>query len=395
MSYFSCHIACRRIFICLALLVAAAMVDIAPAASPTVGVVLVDGANTTATRIVLNVNDASTVTSTAAGVARKSDRRYSVRNLVALHESLSNLAENVTAKRPEGHSGSILNQTREYYYLSKEINAQVICEVGFNAGHSASSFLFGSPGARYVGFDLGHMPSPVRPDSIEHGKHNYTTACLSLLRAQFADDILPGNNTASPELSRKINLVVGDSTQTVPAFAKKHPKFRCDLIHVDGGHFGNIPIWDMKNMAMLSREDGTTRVILDDAPCRIPIENKGITAGCLAPKDAWYTVRRSGAVNDIRCERYGNTRGFCVGKYTSQARAILKGINVHAPEFSSPVEFYLRVKRRHRAQEYAALSRQQSNSNGTASDLGSWILSVNQAGGNIGGAAATRGRREK
>jgi hypothetical protein len=81
--------------------------------------------------------------------------------------------------------------------------------------------------------------------------------------------------------------VIGDSTVIVPKYALEHPDFRCDLIHVDGGHFGKIPIQDMVNMARLSREDGQSIILLDDTTCEIANRNQiagglyGLFVGCV------------------------------------------------------------------------------------------------------------------
>jgi len=51
------------------------------------------------------------------------------------------------------NSGQFHEQVRSYFTISEKFRPRVVCEVGFNAGHSAVSLLVGSPGAAYRGFD--------------------------------------------------------------------------------------------------------------------------------------------------------------------------------------------------------------------------------------------------
>ncbi len=76
-----------------------------------------------------------------------------------------------------------------------------ICEVGFNAGHSALAFLVGVPNSRVVSFDLG--------------AHLYVTTAFDVL-----NDMFPG----------RLQLVLGDSEETIPAFIQQNPDFKCNIL---------------------------------------------------------------------------------------------------------------------------------------------------------------------
>ena len=54
----------------------------------------------------------------------------------------------------------------------------------------------------------------------------------------------------------RLSLIIGDSTDTVPAFTRAHPDFRCDILLVDGGHTLGIARADLLNMRMLARGRG-------------------------------------------------------------------------------------------------------------------------------------------
>ena len=63
----------------------------------------------------------------------------------------------------EGHSGSSLKQTGAYVALARLPWVQTICEIGFNAGHSAATWLAAAPQANLLIFDIGTHPT------VRHG----------------------------------------------------------------------------------------------------------------------------------------------------------------------------------------------------------------------------------
>lgn len=208
-------------------------------------------------------------------LAQEVEQNYSFDRLIEVHKQLSENAlktsiENAV-KSVEGNIADVPKQTSDYYNLSRTLQPKFICEIGFNAGHSACAFLFGSPRANYLGFDLGSNPSPVLPN-ISHGRHNYTNSSIAIIKQQF---------NATTDENDKINVIIGDSTQTVPIFHELNPNFRCDVIHIDGGHFGNVPVSDLKNMALLSKEDGSTVVLLDDAVCEVKFKSTIAGSACV------------------------------------------------------------------------------------------------------------------
>jgi len=58
-------------------------------------------------------------------------------------------------------------------------------------------------------------------------------------------------------------VVLGDSRETVPAFALLFPAEKCDLVFVDGGHSHAEAAADLANLAGLARGQGTV-VLVDD-----------------------------------------------------------------------------------------------------------------------------------
>jgi len=86
-----------------------------------------------------------------------------------------------------------------------------LCEIGFNAGHSALLFL------------LGRTKTPIDYTIFDIGTHTYTVPCLNYIKTAFP--------------FATFEYVEGDSTSTMPSWIAAHPECieTYGLIHVDGG----------------------------------------------------------------------------------------------------------------------------------------------------------------
>ena len=91
---------------------------------------------------------------------------------------------------------------------------RTICELGFMSGHSALLFLETVKAAKVVSFDLGDC-SWTRPQG-------------ELLRAAYG--------------AERFELELGLSNNTVPLYARRHPRLQCDVVMVDGSKFTE-PRW--------------------------------------------------------------------------------------------------------------------------------------------------------
>ncbi len=117
--------------------------------------------------------------------------------------------------------------------LKENPNIQAIAETGFNTGRSSTLFLEARPDTTVVSFDIGHH--------------------ISVSPAKTAiDRRFPGRH----------ELILGDSTQTLPLYARNHPGKRFDLIFVDGGHTHEVAKADLMNFRRMSHS--RTIVVMDD-----------------------------------------------------------------------------------------------------------------------------------
>jgi len=137
-----------------------------------------------------------------------------------------------------------LNPFPELY--SKQINlfwcgkqaVSSLCEIGFNAGHSAMLLL------------LGRDRTPLRFTIFDLGRHAYTKPCVEYIQSKFK--------------TVQCEYVEGDSTIVMPKWICNHTELigTYDVVHVDGGHTEHCIENDMKNADILVSVNGI--LIVDD-----------------------------------------------------------------------------------------------------------------------------------
>jgi len=118
----------------------------------------------------------------------------------------------------------------------------------------------------------------------------------------------------------RVRVTFGDSTKTLPKFVRQNTHtVICDLVHVDGGHFGDVPHADLWGMFQLSNRN--TLLIMDDLHCT--------ATWCKKPIQEWEKAKKEGWVKESGCRRYAFNptrkkgrfpRGFCWGKYIYDGR---------------------------------------------------------------------------
>ena len=146
--------------------------------------------------------------------------------------------QDAAAKAFSMRIGSIavdLVQQAFYWRVASSPAIRHICEVGFNAGHSAVLWLSANPTATLETFDI-----------FSNWTLGYMNANLAIVQQLF-----PGRVTAH----------IGDSLMTIPASASTSAA-QCDLVHVDGRHsYGNV-VLDTLNF--MRRSHRRTLYLFDD-----------------------------------------------------------------------------------------------------------------------------------
>lgn len=118
-------------------------------------------------------------------------------------------------------------------FLFEQLRARVhntsiktICELGFNAGHSAAIFLDSVPGARLVEFDWGE------------------TKWAAENQAMFKE-----------AYGERFTYIQGLSTDVLPAYIANGTHPLCDAIFVDGGKGEELRRLDVRNFAKLAHNE--------------------------------------------------------------------------------------------------------------------------------------------
>lgn len=120
------------------------------------------------------------------------------------------------------------NKAKNICNLVLNQNITQVAEIGFNSGFSALLMLMTNPTLHLTCFDLG--------------EHSYTVPCYQKIKETFGE---------------RINLIIGDSTKTLPQEVGVY-----DLIHIDGGHSTEVANLDIVNSLRLSKRG--TILIMDD-----------------------------------------------------------------------------------------------------------------------------------
>lgn len=143
-----------------------------------------------------------------------------------------------------------------------------VFEIGFNAGLSATALLMARDDISVVSFDI--CDHPYASDA-----------------QRLADTTFPGRHT----------LVRGDSTVTLPNYARTHGNDICDFLFVDGGHDLATARADLENGALVSGP--STVVMIDDLT---PWEPWGI-----GPTAAWRQMCDNGNIVQDSLYRNGQS----------------------------------------------------------------------------------------
>jgi len=185
-----------------------------------------------------------------------------------------------------GHIGEVPLEVIAYQKASKVNAIFHICEIGFNAGHSAIILLHMNPNkAKYTVFDIPHVKWGHR--------------C-----AQFLSYLFPNRFT----------YIEGDSSITMRKFIdtiKEGKNKPCDLFSIDGRHSFEGAYEDFNNAKLASVPRGF--ILADDYTDSFP----GV-------KRAWDLAKRENLIEEIECSGLvqrvnGFDKGWCYGRFISSS----------------------------------------------------------------------------
>ena len=156
-------------------------------------------------------------------------------------DKLEKHLKSVYRRSPDGHAGLFPGQKALYVFLSSQSWVKQVCEIGFNAGHSALFWLIGSNKTKLVSFDIN--------------AYEYTKSMSDFIKSLYPN---------------RFEIVWGDSRKSVPFFRQQKKgikeSFVCDVIVIDGSHMQDFVLTDLRNMRMMANTHQHL-VIMDDCPC--------------------------------------------------------------------------------------------------------------------------------
>lgn len=157
----------------------------------------------------------------------------------------------------EGNIAASEKALSMYFHVARGPTVKNICEVGFNAGHSAAVFLNANPQATVHSFDIGQFP--------------YTRGNVRLMKELF---------------DNRFDFILGPSATTVPDFQWRRTDVKCDVISVDGDHSTEGTYADLVNFRKLA--SCRNWVLMDDA-------------GWNSTNSAWQRAKDEGIITQVEC----------------------------------------------------------------------------------------------
>ena len=209
-------------------------------------------------------NKVAEVASVAVDLKTKDNHHRDVRWLFlrTLHTKLDAIA--AADQNQMGHTGDFPEQTRKLFDILDTLvpsGGGTVCEIGFNVGHSAATFLIATSAKSFIAFDCGNKAS------VNAG---FSSLQESLPYAHF-------------------EMIEGNSPVMVNKFAQQRGLDAvCDVIHIDGAHDGPFPAADWEAMWHYARDDGRTLIVFDDCNCD--------TEWCIAPLQVFQAAVSRGEI---------------------------------------------------------------------------------------------------
>lgn len=228
-----------------------------------------------------------------------------------------------------GHSGDSEDHTRFLFDAAFRIAPGRVCEVGFNAGHSAITLMIAAkPNATYLAFDLPRLNEGANEELFELVK--------LWLGAPSQMDIRWGN--AGETIPKHLDSVAAQTRENAVG-AYRSPQL-CDIVFYDGAHDVISVLDGLMGLRKMSNR-AKSFVILDDVRCD--------GALCGHSTVAWDFLIWAGIIEEGRCARtqskytQGSTADFgaCVGRYRwgqSAARCSVFDAWCVARSYSVPYE---------------------------------------------------------
>jgi hypothetical protein len=215
-------------------------------------------------------------------------------------------AEGKEAADYEGHSSQLLSQMKWYASLAALPWVQTVCEIGFNAGHSAATYLATKDSLKYRAFDIG-----------VHGASRPAAELLEWIFGESRISVAWGDSARTVPLAELGGATTDNGTVVFNDDASSRPPLCCDLAVVDGAHTYDASMLDVLNFARVvgrpdercrrGREDvlplGCGLIVVDDIlspDVSSPYDDEDIEVTLSSPSTKAFDHATSAAGNNAR-----------------------------------------------------------------------------------------------
>ncbi len=190
-----------------------------------------------------------------------------------------------------GHIFNNENMEQVSYYsnVASQPWIRTICEIGFAAGHSTVIYMESNPNVKVYSFD-------------DYGRPHIVDLVRRYIGAKYPERHM---------------IISGDSTVTVPEFARRNPNVKCDLISIDGAHHAAYPWNDIVSMKQLA---SPRNVVLADDYLQKKDFPTPDTKNFQAVVSAWDQAVQKGMIREIETRASKSTfrgygKGWAYGSY--------------------------------------------------------------------------------
>ena len=186
----------------------------------------------------------------------------------------------------------------------------VVCETGFNGGHSALLFLLSHPSVHYYGWELA--------DPFGREASGARTVWASKYASSRLAERFPG----------RLHVTFGDSHKDIVPFFATRPNLECDIVSVDGDHSYAGVVKDLAQLEPHLRAGGF--IFADDCNAQQRgHRSKGqrSPAAMFEAYAQYVTARNASLTSLLRVENCAGQAGFCIATKGS----ISNGVPGRAP----------------------------------------------------------------
>ena len=141
-------------------------------------------------------------------------------------------------------------------------------------------------------------------------------AILRLFSDEKYTEAIEALSNLDNKYPNRLQIVIGESQDTVPLFSERHPHVKFDLIFIDGAHWEPIPKLDLENCRKLAHEN--TIILFDDTCYSKELKRYWNEY----PTKVWTEAIEKNEIVELGRKDFDSGRGMSWGKYVFDSEII-------------------------------------------------------------------------